>query len=657
MSLTLRRRLLLSVLPLVAPMLSLATGASPADAQAPPTYLVTTTADLPGTTCGPTCSLRQAINAATANGTSTIGFGVDGVFKLTRGTPLVAKQAGTPPRPGQSLTIEGNGTGKTIIGGRGVTRVLRIDAGADVTLSDLTIRNGKTSGNGGGISNLGTLTLSGAKVSGNTAGGNGGGIYNYGQAQAGTPSLTLTGSLVTRNSAALGGGIRNAGGGVLTLAATAGSTPVLSSVTKNNATVRGGGISNRADSSVGVTGSTIANNSSAGGGGGIATKGPIRVESSTVSGNRSVHRGGGVLILAGSNAVLQYIQVTNNAVTGAGNGDDGGGIANLGTLTLAKSQPNATTALTGNSAGHDGGGLANKRGASANVAETTITGNHAGKKGGGIANIGKSASGTPSKLAIAITPITSNSAGKTGGGIYSPVGTPAFKTSPVTNNTPNNCAPVTSAWAIGANTGCAPNSGTGTDTPPAPSPTAPQLTSAAVNASSLTLVYSSSLDGESVPAPTDYTVVVDGVADPVNAVSVSNSTLQLALSFPVFQFSTVTLSYTAGAHPVRSSAGVLVANLTNQPVTNQGPPGPPPTVTITSAPTNPTTSTAASFSFSSSAPGGVTFECSLDGSQFTSCTSPKTYTGLAKGSHSFQVNGTDKGGNTGGPANYTWQIN
>src|SRR5215210_4009146 len=110
------KKLMLLAMLAFAAMLLLAPAAF---AQAPPTFLVTTTKDLPGTSCGSTCSLRQAINAANANGTSTIGFGVDGIYTLSRGTALHATQAGTPPRPGQTLTINGNGKGKTIIDGGG----------------------------------------------------------------------------------------------------------------------------------------------------------------------------------------------------------------------------------------------------------------------------------------------------------------------------------------------------------------------------------------------------------------------------------------------------------------------------------------------------------------------------------------------------------
>lgn len=81
-----------------------------------------------------------------------------------------------------------------------------------------------------------------------------------------------------------------------------------------------------------------------------------------------------------------------------------------------------------------------------------------------------------------------------------------------------------------------------------------------------------------------------------------------------------------------------------------------PDTTITAAPSSPTNSTDASFSFSATEPGS-TFDCRLDGAAFAACASPKTYSGLADGSHTFAVRATDGTGNTDGtPASLTWTL-
>src|SRR5205823_6872762 len=47
----------------------------------------------------------------------------------------------------------------------------------------------------------------------------------------------------------------------------------------------------------------------------------------------------------------------------------------------------------------------------------------------------------------------------------------------------------------------------------------------------------------------------------------------------------------------------------------------------------------------------------LDASAFAPCVSPRSYSGLADGSHSFQVRATDPTGNTDPtPASYTWTV-
>lgn len=84
-----------------------------------------------------------------------------------------------------------------------------------------------------------------------------------------------------------------------------------------------------------------------------------------------------------------------------------------------------------------------------------------------------------------------------------------------------------------------------------------------------------------------------------------------------------------------------------------------PNTTIDSNPTDPTTSTDATFTFSGTdsilAIGG--FQCKLDAGAFAACTSPQNYTGLALGSHTFEVRAVDTAGNVDPtPASFTWTI-
>jgi Ca2+-binding RTX toxin-like protein len=80
-----------------------------------------------------------------------------------------------------------------------------------------------------------------------------------------------------------------------------------------------------------------------------------------------------------------------------------------------------------------------------------------------------------------------------------------------------------------------------------------------------------------------------------------------------------------------------------------------PNTTVTIHPSNPSNSASASFQFTSTESG--IFECRLDGAAFAVCTSPKSYSGLADGSHTFEVRSQDPSGNTDeSPDSYTWTV-
>ncbi|HVL94849.1 MAG TPA: S8 family serine peptidase, partial [Solirubrobacteraceae bacterium] len=82
----------------------------------------------------------------------------------------------------------------------------------------------------------------------------------------------------------------------------------------------------------------------------------------------------------------------------------------------------------------------------------------------------------------------------------------------------------------------------------------------------------------------------------------------------------------------------------------------PPDTTITANPASVTNATSASFSFTSTE-AGASFECALDSGGFAPCSSPRTYTGLAQGSHTFRVRSTDPAGNVDpAAATYQWTV-
>jgi large repetitive protein len=81
-----------------------------------------------------------------------------------------------------------------------------------------------------------------------------------------------------------------------------------------------------------------------------------------------------------------------------------------------------------------------------------------------------------------------------------------------------------------------------------------------------------------------------------------------------------------------------------------------PNTTLTASPPASSESASATFAFTSSE-AGSTFVCTLDASGITPCVSPKTYTGLGDGMHTFKVQAVDPAGNTdASAATYSWKI-
>ncbi|KKT87446.1 MAG: hypothetical protein UW95_C0015G0019 [Parcubacteria group bacterium GW2011_GWC1_45_14] len=80
-----------------------------------------------------------------------------------------------------------------------------------------------------------------------------------------------------------------------------------------------------------------------------------------------------------------------------------------------------------------------------------------------------------------------------------------------------------------------------------------------------------------------------------------------------------------------------------------------PNTTIDTTPNANTNSTSANFTFHASE--AATFQCKLDTGSFSSCTTPKNYTSLAEGAHTFYVKAIDTATNEDlTPTDYTWTI-
>ncbi len=142
-------------------------------AQAQPsstTFTVTNTND-----SGPG-SLREAIlNANTIGGVDTIEFNLSGC-------PCVIVLSSTLPLITNEVNIVGPGADQLAIDGNNSVRVFDADI-VPVTISDLTVRNGRTTGAGAGIHSTSDLILTNVNLLSNTATSDGGAVFAGGAVQ------------------------------------------------------------------------------------------------------------------------------------------------------------------------------------------------------------------------------------------------------------------------------------------------------------------------------------------------------------------------------------------------------------------------------------------------------------------------------------------
>lgn len=213
------------------------------------------------------CTLRAAIQEANATAAA------DTIILPARPDPYVLTLLGSGPAAGDldvagDLTISGAGPHQTWIVGLFeqpfAGRVIAVAAGATATLRGLTISGGETCGAGGGIQNAG--------------------------------DLTIHSSIVRNNLAEMGGGVSNTG----TL------TVIDSTVTGNRSVVVG----------LDPTGSCVGSGVT-GGGGLMSTAGSVGIVNSTVSRNAAPSRGGGLLNEVGSTASLLHVTISGNGAAGA----------------------------------------------------------------------------------------------------------------------------------------------------------------------------------------------------------------------------------------------------------------------------------------------------------------------------------------------------
>ncbi|WP_017715812.1 DUF4347 domain-containing protein [Kamptonema formosum] len=414
------------------------------------TLTVTTTAD------SGAGSLREAIAKAQAGDTITFSSSLaNKTITLTTGQLNVIK----------NLIVDGAGAAGLTLSGNNASRVFEVGGlGTNFTLKNLTVANGRTTGEGGailtGLENV--LTVENCQFKNNTAGVGGAIVtgnfskntvincqFDSNKAAANVEQsggaiqvkslseLTVQGSTFTNNKGINGGAINS----------------LLSRLTVENSTF----LNN--DTTAGATLGTAATNYTKGYGGAIYTdgasdkanpdSGTIVIRNSRFEGNKGAGQGGALFLFAypPDKIIVEGSTIVNNKVIPDAKGDAfGGGLrAGNGELTISN------TTFANNSAERQGGGLWVGEKSPVAISNSTFSGNRAtdasdtsGLGGAMFLNNGSN----PTSITNAT--IANNHAGFMGGAFWGGGANTTLKNTIVAYNTASNGG---NPWNIKQNTG------------------------------------------------------------------------------------------------------------------------------------------------------------------------------------------------------------
>jgi hypothetical protein len=255
-------------------------------------------------------------------------------------------------------------SGTTVSGNSGAVGILNESPGL------LTITNSTVSGHGdGGIYNNGTMTIASSTISENHTTGIGGGIVNNIGIAGGWLTVidaTISDNVSQGGGIYLGAGIANLSGPVTLIRSTISQNSMIATQTGVLNPAEGSGIFNSNGGTLTVIASTVSANvindvspiSAGAYGGGISNEGSLTVLDSTLSGNAVANvsgssNGGGIF-----NHDTGIVTVVGSTFNGNAAGTAGGGIYNIGVLTVRD------TILAGNHApsGPDLAGPLNSQG-------------------------------------------------------------------------------------------------------------------------------------------------------------------------------------------------------------------------------------------------------------------------------------------------------
>jgi hypothetical protein len=291
-------------------------------------------------------SLRQAISSALPG--DTIDFNLTYPATITLTSQALV---GTNLTIDKNLTIRGPGASNLTVSGNGAAQVFSITSAATVSISGLTVTDGKND-NGGAIENSGTLTLSNSVISSSSS------IQGAGINNQSTGVLTVTNSTFSGNTASgIGGGIYNAG-----------TATVTASTFSSNTAGEAAGIYN--GQTLTLTNSTFAGNQETSGGAALENQVTMHVSNSTFFNNSSPLIAGGIYNINGTTtikgSILAKASLGNNCAVNTGSFVSQG--YNLSDDTSCSSGFSDPTDLNNTPAGLTSGGLQDNGGPTHTVA-------------------------------------------------------------------------------------------------------------------------------------------------------------------------------------------------------------------------------------------------------------------------------------------------
>lgn len=378
-----------------------------------------------------------------------IPIGLGGTLTFNCGSaPVSINMSGTKTITKQ-VTIDGGG--KILLNGNFITRHFVVNAGAALTLKNITIAGGGGGFSldaGGAVQNFGTLTVLTSTFHTNQTGDNygGGAIYTRGE-------LRVENSTFRNNRAGIGGAIFNE-----SIFGSRGHASVFASLIVSNTAggTSGGGIFNSASfdlEDVTLQGNRLTNGGSGGGvfnigrlrvfdgvisqnfgiyGGGIYNRGNAEINGVVIKGNRAVN-GAGVINVRSENNALPCFTSMRNVTLIQNQGDEyGGGIYSGERCTL---DINSSTILS-NTTKNTGGGM--YLAGLTQVRNSTIALNTASVFGGGISSDGELTLTNVTLIANQV-PRAGNGGGLLGTGPWTVVNT-IIAGSIAANGAGNNCA-------------------------------------------------------------------------------------------------------------------------------------------------------------------------------------------------------------------------